>query len=850
MKVINQKASKLFVLLCLLLTEIFLPIHYTKANSESLMPPTAFKVNDIGTGVELKLTWENNDPDVVGYIIYRSNNDINFDKLIENPITGNSYLDNTVLEGNKYYYRIASVSQDENISVPSASIEGIATKHPPSMPNGLAVKWLDENEKLIFTWEKNSEPDVIGYNIYQSFDQVNYQKINNELIAELSYTTEFVDADDNNSQKTPYYRISAVNEREQESILSIAVSIFAESNVNFTSDNMMKNNQFLKDLRYWGHSSYQTINNDWHEAAVTLAAEGYGGTIKNGSKDYESVGGSLKVALTGANRKSKTGVYQRSFNVVPTGEPVGLSFAWRKNHNEIEAKRQDIWVDIVKPDSTWERVWLNTSIENMAEFAKVENLDVTEHFKQNGTYEVRFMTLMETNNETNAVNEIYFDEVYLSVPRAPDVPLGLTVKPLPEGEVLQLSWLTSSKNVVGYNIYRSDDGEYGTYKKINQELVTAIEYPDKDLKNNQLYFYRITAVGDNDVESVPSRHIRGVPNFIDKINHPHHSYSDNTNACASCHITHKGNQKLLNNTKEAQVCFTCHNGTGSRYNTALNFNQANKAFHPVNGTEVSPDGSMECSSCHNPHAGNGKRTTPKKAVGSLEKVAGVDVSYGTERFSQPVTVTMRSSIEFEYQLCFTCHINSDNYERPPVGTKSIETAKEFHPENLSGHHNVAEYQTSGFGSYSNGWTPDSPMFCTDCHGGQGENNHEGVHGSPNENLLKQPFTDNTKGTDPNNLCLTCHDANSYGAGGDQQGRTRFFGGTKNLHNIGDHRVACAQCHSAVPHGNGRLPALLVTMEDAPPYRKYNTDTNVKIWYTPDGDWSDKNTCGTNGNCHK
>ncbi|MFN7249984.1 MAG: cytochrome c3 family protein [Anaerobacillus sp.] len=837
--------AKLILLVCLITAQIVVsPTNFIKANStfENLSPPSNFIIENLGDGKSLKLSWEPSSP-TVRYYIYKSIDNLNFEKILELPIQGSSYVDRAVEEGTKYFYRIISVDFMGNKSEPSVNLEAIAEKQHPAMPTGFELKLDDDYKTLYFQWNKNEEENLAGYNLYVSYDEVNYRKLNEQLVQEESISLENTESDSN----LPHYRISAVNEFDLESPLTYALSYLTIGEK--IGNNAIKNHQFIKDLKYWGYSSYQTISNNWDESTVKFDFEGYNGLINNGDQSFDSKGGSVKVELKGSNKRARTGIYQRKLNVIPNGDPVLLSFAWKKNYKNVNARRQQIWVDIVRPDSSWVRIWQDTTTRDMETYEIVENLDITRHFNQSGTYELRFMAWIETNVQANAEVQVNFDEVYLDLPRAPEVPLGLTVEPTSKGEALKISWLVSRPDVLGYNIYRSEREEYGVYRKINHELVTTNFYHDENLQNNQLYFYRVTAVDYRGLESIQTRHIRGVPNFIDELNHPHHSYSENTNACSSCHISHQGsNERLLTNASEAQVCLTCHNGTGSRYNTMVDFSSGNVAFHPVKGTEVSPDGEMSCSSCHNPHAGNGMRTTPRYAVGSLEAVPGVKVEYGVEPFTQPVTYALRSSIDYEYQLCFVCH---SSYNEKPVDTVSTNTAKEFHPENLSGHHNVSEYQTSGFGSYINGWTADSPMFCTDCHGSSSINNHEGVHGSQNLKLLKQPFNERTKGMDSNNLCLTCHDPRSYGTGGNNQGKTRFWGRNKNinLHNINKHRVACAQCHSAVPHGIGRLPALLVTTEDPAPYQKYRTSTNTRILYPPDGDWSDKKTCGTNGNCH-
>lgn len=105
---------------------------------------------------------------------------------------------------------------------------------------------------------------------------------------------------------------------------------------------------------------------------------------------------------------------------------------------------------------------------------------------------------------------------------------------------------------------------------------------------------------------------------------PHGFFTDETDYCQLCHDVHSApGSNLLSATVESEVCFTCHNGTGSIYNTwsQLNRDPANNAMHPItvdlannpgvyqivpNTTAgIAPPGPYACSQCHNPHGETG-----------------------------------------------------------------------------------------------------------------------------------------------------------------------------------------------------------------------------------------------------
>lgn len=73
---------------------------------------------------------------------------------------------------------------------------------------------------------------------------------------------------------------------------------------------------------------------------------------------------------------------------------------------------------------------------------------------------------------------------------ASSAPIGLTIVQ-PGTDILKISW-ESSNGAVSYNLYRADTGD-GKYTCIAEEL-TDTSYEDFGLKDDQTYFYRVSAV--------------------------------------------------------------------------------------------------------------------------------------------------------------------------------------------------------------------------------------------------------------------------------------------------------------------------------------------------------------------
>ena len=66
-----------------------------------------------------------------------------------------------------------------------------------------------------------------------------------------------------------------------------------------------------------------------------------------------------------------------------------------------------------------------------------------------------------------------------------------------------LNWDASPSAVVGYNVYRATQAG-GPYTKLSSSPVGPTSYTDSTVQAGQTYFYVVTAVDGNGVESVAS----------------------------------------------------------------------------------------------------------------------------------------------------------------------------------------------------------------------------------------------------------------------------------------------------------------------------------------------------------
>ena len=93
--------------------------------------------------------------------------------------------------------------------------------------------------------------------------------------------------------------------------------------------------------------------------------------------------------------------------------------------------------------------------------------------------------------------------IYYVVARLPDRPLNAAAAES-SGNV-DVTWLaaTHSKEVAGYNVYRSGDSGYG-YSQINASLVTDLSFTDTTADTGSTYFYVVTSVEHSELEGTYS----------------------------------------------------------------------------------------------------------------------------------------------------------------------------------------------------------------------------------------------------------------------------------------------------------------------------------------------------------
>jgi fibronectin type 3 domain-containing protein len=164
-----------------------------------LQAPTMLAARNLKDGVGL--TWQGTGSK---FRVLRAAGDGPLERLadVEKP----EYLDGSAQFGTKYQYRVLALSSDTYMSIVSEPPAGITPKDtfPPDVPTGVTA--APGANTIEVAWDRNTEADFKGYNVFRSVDGGPFQKVSTDLIETPIYSDNKVELG-----KTYRYEISAVD---------------------------------------------------------------------------------------------------------------------------------------------------------------------------------------------------------------------------------------------------------------------------------------------------------------------------------------------------------------------------------------------------------------------------------------------------------------------------------------------------------------------------------------------------------------------------------------------------------------------------------------------------------------
>jgi hypothetical protein len=180
-----------------------------------LATPANLVAENVAEGV--RIHWQGGGP---RYRIFRALNDQTPDRLAESdqPV----YVDKTTSYGSMYKYFVQAITADDLRQSEISEMVAITPRDnfPPAVPAGLsAVAGVSAIE---LAWERNTEDDFRGYNVYRSIDGAAFEKVA-ALIDAPAFSDRQVEAG-----KRYRYTVSSVDQAGNESARPEPVEVIAQ----------------------------------------------------------------------------------------------------------------------------------------------------------------------------------------------------------------------------------------------------------------------------------------------------------------------------------------------------------------------------------------------------------------------------------------------------------------------------------------------------------------------------------------------------------------------------------------------------------------------------------------------
>ncbi len=328
-------------------------------------------------------------------------------------------------------------------------------------------------------------------------------------------------------------------------------------------------------------------------------------------------------------------------------------------------------------------------------------------------------------------------------------------------------------------------------------------YTDNSGIVGETYWYVVTAVDDGEgpLSNSDDATVAGKEN-------PHDSYTSVSNLCRDCHDIHNslGSTLCFRRETEKEVCYTCHDGTGSDYNIRtgeggfgeLTLGETTRlSYHPIPNTNLELEISlnqMRCCDCHTPHLNPTDR--PR-----LLTAGGFD---GGDEF------------------CGYCH-------GPDTNWKGVNLIGGDHLSYIGDPH--GHYLTTA------SYTPSqaaTKINCVACHAYHGADIRPLIPST----VYSYSVTSGTDGFSDNTFCQACHDVAISGSAWEG---FALYGASKHSLTAAAHANVtwtagayeneyqggyCLNCHN--PHGTNYSPSLDTTYLES--FTDYQKDYQNQLCY--------------------
>jgi len=138
------------------------------------------------------------------------------------------------------------------------------------------------------------------------------------------------------------------------------------------------------------------------------------GSFSHDAVQYKDGGGSLAGTTKVVRKADWDGEYlSKTTTLIESGSEALLNWSWRKTYVFAVPERQDMTIELIKPDGSSVNIWTNSS--PVWDTWTDESLDISNNIDQTGNYEIRLGCSLKNGNAKTPQTTCWFDEVSLHV---------------------------------------------------------------------------------------------------------------------------------------------------------------------------------------------------------------------------------------------------------------------------------------------------------------------------------------------------------------------------------------------------------------------------------------------------
>ncbi len=496
--------------------------HEASATPRDTVAPakvTGVRISVVSYGNAIEITWDASAAcDLDHYNIYRSTISgftPSPTNLIATPLV-NYYLDTDINEDITYYYRVSAVDEAGNVGTSSSNNYLFPVPvEPPEKVTGVTVTVIATGNKLNLTWTASTASDVAGYQVYRSTTS-GFTPGPTNFIA--SVTQNYYLDSGLTDGTTFYYRIRAYDEVPNLGTASDEVSgipadttppgqVYGLIVTNPGTGNTLQLSWIASTAPDFEH--YNIYRNGTLLTTRVITSYYDTGLIDNALYVYE-VSAVDEVPNEGLPSCEVGGI---PTDITPPAQITGLSISVIPSMDALEIA----WTACAASDFDHYNIYRSTtnssftpSPENLVANTTV-NYYLDTNLEMNTGYYYRISAVDEAENEGAP-------SVFRTGSPGPDptppVVTGLTITVVATGNQLNLQWDNLSQSIpdlLGYNIYRSTVSGFTPGPANHLTMVDRNWYNDTGLCDGTTYYYKVTAVDDDNNEGLIITQVRGTP---------------------------------------------------------------------------------------------------------------------------------------------------------------------------------------------------------------------------------------------------------------------------------------------------------------------------------------------------